>query len=149
MSVAKLIAGISCVTGRKMSRLFFTRDYDRNSPFRTSHDTSEARYMYYKALQNEYEFLQNAYPSYGWLKESFKVDGFLLKRKNCRAVTADVLLCQAGSDRVVSNRYQNKYAKRLNKVRVCVFKNAGHEIYMSENGTMKEYLDTITGFIKC
>lgn len=147
MGISKFIVRAACKTGKGTKKLFGHHGYDEAENFADSCDTCEERFNYYRDLRRKHPYLRNTYPSYGWLDNSLRVDRFLLKNENCERVKADVLLYQAGLDKVVSNKYEDMYIAKIKGAKKLVAPTAKHEIYMSDTKTLNIYYNDIFGFL--
>lgn len=142
------IAKFMCAVGRTKEMAFIGKPFDpKNETFEASFGTSRARFDYYaqKRLQNAH--LQNNAPTYGWVKEAVGVTKVLLNPETDRAIQTPLLLCQASRDTVVCLPEQNKFVSLLPHAQLRAF-DAKHEIYMSEDAVMREYVPAVIGFLK-
>ena len=70
----------------------------------------------------------------------------LAKELDCQIETP-LLLCQASRDTVVCLPEQNRFVSLLPHAQLRAF-DAKHEIYMSANDIMREYVPTVIEFLR-
>ncbi len=144
--LVEMMAFFLSITGNGKKRVFTYGDFDENTPFETSADTSLRRFEYYHQKRVHYRHLRTTAPTYGWLLQGVRVTRSLLSRANCATVQAPVLLFQAESDDFVLPSPQKKYVARIPHGELVHVKNCKHEIYMSTNEILQPYLDQILSF---
>lgn len=151
-------AGIPEGIARFASRTFILFGKEKNkvvgyktfNPLRTyeeSHDTSKARFDYYQKKRVENTHLQTSAPSYRWVNEAIHVSHLNLDPKRNEKITAKVLLCQPEEDSSVISEMEDVFIKQVRNGRLVKFTDCRHEIYMSIDKTVEEYLDTIESFL--
>ena len=146
--VAWLMASAFCRMGRGRERAFVGKPFDPESEtFERSHDTSRARYDYYQKKRVATDYMQNCAPTYSWIREGVGVTKKLLDPKRAQRIKTPLLLCQAGQDTIVRLGPQNEFVKLVPGARLVRFDNARHEIYASEDGTLREYVRTVLDFL--
>ena len=69
-------------------------------------------------------------------------------QKNAGKIKVPVLLFQAGNDKVVNNKGQNRFAGKNKNVILIKIPNAKHEIYNSDYKTIEWYYDVIWKFLQ-
>ena len=145
---AALLGAVMCLLGKGKERAFVGKPFDpAREKFDTSHMTSRARFDYYQHKRNTRKELQNCSPSYGWVREGMGVTGRLLKTKNTDKIKTPLLLCQAALDSIVCLPEQNQFVSQVKGAQLISF-DAKHEIYSSEDKVLKEYYETVIGFLK-
>ena len=143
---AKLFVNLLCLARQGKEKLFFYRGFNENEDFAQSADTSFARFEYYRQKRLYYRHLRNTAPTYQWLKNALGVTKILLKKDNCAAVQAPVLLLQAENDVFVHDEPQELYIRRIPHGELERIPGSKHEIYLSENRVLQPYLDRILAF---
>ena len=143
---AKLFVNLLCLARQGKEKLFFYRGFNENEDFAQSADTSFARFEYYRQKRLYYRHLRNTAPTYQWLKNALGVTKILLKKDNCAAVQAPVLLLQAENDVFVHGEPQELYIRRIPHGELERIPGSKHEIYLSENRVLQPYLDRILAF---
>ena len=71
----------------------------------------------------------------------------LLNRELDRQIETPLLLCQAARDTVVRLPEQNEFVSLLPHAQLRAF-DAKHEIYMSDDTVMREYVPAVIGFFE-
>ena len=145
---AVIMGGLMCLLGKGKERAFIGKPFDpKREKFDTSHMTSPARFAYYQKKRCARKELQNCSPSYSWVREGMAVTDRLLKKKNTDKIRTPVLLCQAARDSIVCLPEQNQFVEQVKDALLVSF-DAKHEIYSSEDRVLKEYYETVIGFLK-
>ncbi|MBR5288985.1 MAG: alpha/beta hydrolase [Clostridia bacterium] len=145
---AAMMGALMCLLGKAKERAFVGKPFDpEREKFETSHMTSRARFDYYQQKRNARKELQNCSPSYSWVREGMSVTDRLLKTKNTDRIKTPVLLCQAARDSIVCLPQQNQFVEQVAGAQLVSF-DAKHEIYSSEDSVLKEYYNTVIGFLK-
>lgn len=108
---------------------------------------SEARWEYYAKKREKDEHYQNYCPTYSWIYAACCVKKCVLKQKNVNKISEPVLLFQAEHDAYVRLEEQNQFVSKLKKGKLTVMEGTSHEIYMSNNDAMNQYLDDILAFL--
>ena len=142
------IAKFMCAIGKTREMAFIGKPFDPQSEtFEASFGTGRARFDYYERKRLENRHLQNCAPTYGWVKEAIGVTKVLLNRELDRQIETPLLLCQAARDTVVRLPEQNKFVSLLPHAQLRAF-DAKHEIYMSDDAVMREYVPAVIGFLR-
>ena len=142
------IAKFMCAIGKTREMSFIGRPFDPQSEtFEASFGTGRARFDYYERKRLENRHLQNCAPTYGWVREAIGVTKVLLNRELDRQIETPLLLCQAARDTVVRLPEQNKFVSLLPHAQLRAF-DAKHEIYMSDDMVMREYVPAVIGFLR-
>lgn len=137
-----------CAIGKTKEMAFIGKPFDpKNETFEASFGTSRARFDYYARKRLENAHLQNTAPTYGWVKEAVGVTKVLLDKELDRQIETPLLLCQASRDTVVCLPEQNRFVSLLPHAQLRAF-DAKHEIYMSTNDIMREYVPTVIEFLR-
>lgn len=145
---AKAMASVFCRLGKGRERAFVGKPFDPASEtFERSHDTSRARYDYYQKKRMGTDYLQNCSPTYSWIREGVGVTKTLLDPKNAQKIKTPLLLCQAGQDTIVRLGPQNEFVKLVPGAKLVRFDNARHEIYASEDETLRGYVAAVLDFL--
>lgn len=145
--IAKVVTRLFILIGKEKEKVM---GYSRFNPERTyldSHDTSEERFNYYHRKKIDNEHLRTSAPSYRWVNEAIKVSKLNLDEKRNAKITADVLLCQPEEDSTVFSEMEDAFIGLVKNGRLVRFTECKHEIYNSVDNTVREYLDTIEGFL--
>lgn len=122
--------------------------FDTNELFENSPDTSKERFEYYRKKRLEYPYLQNSYPTYRWINESLRIGRHMLDPVRCGRIKRPVLLFSAGDDSFVYRREQELFISLIPNGEIRYEDRARHEIYMSTNDVMSDYLGEIEAFLK-
>ena len=145
---AKAMASVFCRLGKGRERAFVGKPFDPASEtFERSHDTSRARYDYYQKKRVGTDYLQNCSPTYSWIREGVGVTKMLLDPKNAQKIKTPLLLCQAGQDTIVRLGPQEEFVKLVPGAKLMRFDNARHEIYASEDETLRGYVAAVLYFL--
>lgn len=148
-TVTRAMSAVCRIFGRG-DRLVFTAKsgFNDNEQFETSPDTSVERFEYYRQKRVAYPYLQNSYPSYRWVNESLRIGRYMLDPIRCARIKIPVLLFSAGDDDLVFRREQDIFVSLLVNGELQCEDRARHEIYMSTNDVMADYLSEIETFLK-
>lgn len=147
--VGAILSGFMCMIGKGRERAFIGKPFAENDEsFEAGCDTSRARFDYYAQKRRNNVLLQNCSPSYSWIKEGLRVTRTLLNPENCKKIKTPLLLCQAGKDTLVLLPHQRRFVERVPGAKLRMFANAKHEIYGSDDATLKEYVPAVIGFLQ-
>lgn len=145
-SVAYGIAAIQCRLGKGGCYVVGHHAFSGDETFEGSASVSEERYGYYaRKRQSEKKFQTNG-ASYSWLREAARLSKYVLKKANCRKITAGVLVFQAEREEYVDKMAQETFVSRVENARLVPMAGTKHEIYMSGDGCMRLYLGEILAF---
>ncbi len=146
---AKAIAAVTSALGMKKKYIFGSKPYGGLEDFDTSCATSRARFDWYQQKRLKYPRLQTASGSLGWLKETGRLNRFLMGSA-WQKITAPVLLLQAEGENMVSTEEQERFVAKLKKAGktadLAVIKNARHEIFNSTDDVLAPYLEKVFAF---
>lgn len=147
--VTRAMSAVCRVFG-KGDKLVFTAKagFNDNEQFESSPDTSKERFEYYRQKRVAYPYLQNSYPTYRWVNESLRIGKYMLDPIRVARVKIPVLLFSAGEDDFVFRREQEIFISLLENGELYYEDRARHEIYMSTNDVMADYLSEIETFLK-
>ena len=134
--------------GKDDEMVFVYKGFDKNRSFETSHDTSKARFDYYHAKRCKDRQLQTSSASYRWVSEAIKVANKNLDKNRCAKIKIPLLLCQPEEDASVYSEKEDEFIKLVPNGKLVKFTKCKHEIYLSVDETVFEYLKTIEGFLK-
>ena len=146
--VVLAISAPMVLLGKGNKKPGFMGGFDPNKTYKDSHDTSEARFNYYMKKRIADPALQTASPSYNWTKEAVLVTRKNLDPARCAKITVPVLLCQPEQDSAVIPEAEEQFVSLLPNGRLERFTDCKHEIYLSVDATVLEYLQTIESFLK-
>lgn len=146
-AVANFAARTFILLGKEKEKVMGYKPFNPNRTYEESHDTSKARFDYYQKKRVANEKYQTSSPSYRWVSEAVKVSKLNLDPERNKKVTAKILLCQPEEDSSVISEAEDEFIKLVKDGRLERFYNCKHEIYMSVDDTVKQYLDTIENFL--
>jgi lysophospholipase len=84
--------------------------------------------------------------TYGWLGASLRSIALLRRPGFVEAITTPVLVCQAGRERIVSNRSIRMITRRLPNGRLLVLPEARHELLRERDPIRRQFLDAFGAF---
>jgi lysophospholipase len=84
--------------------------------------------------------------TYGWLKAALRSIALTRRSGYLESIAAPVLVCQAGQERIVSNRVQAEVVRRLPRGRLVVFPEARHELQRERDPIRRQLFATIAAF---
>ncbi|MDO4467613.1 MAG: alpha/beta hydrolase [Bacillota bacterium] len=144
--LAKAVANAFCILGKGESPLPGQGSFSSKENFEGSAATCYERYKIYFEKQLQDPFLQSGGPTYQWTKESFRAceQGI----KNASSISIPVLLFQADKDDFVLPKGQEEFIKRLKNGKLVFVPNTKHEIYLSEDKILFDYLQKIFNFLE-
>ncbi|MCD7862886.1 MAG: alpha/beta hydrolase [Lachnospiraceae bacterium] len=145
--VTKLIVSVMCALGREKCYVIGQHAYDGKETFQESCATSFARWAWYKNKTDSEPLYQTCAASYGWLREAVRLNRFLM-REAWKQTEAPVLLIQAEQDTAVSKEQQDLFAEKLTASAgiVCI-PGTKHEIFRSDDETVRRYMDRVLKFL--
>lgn len=143
---SKAMASLFCIIGKSRNRVFVHKEFDPKSDFENSCDSSEARYEYVMDLKRNNRLYQNSSASYSWVNESLKITKDIFDKNKCESIDTPILLLQAEDDNSVKKELQPEFVKLLKNGKIKEIKGSKHEIYLSPNDVMEEYLGEIFNF---
>ncbi len=85
--------------------------------------------------------------TYGWLGAALRSIALTRRRGYLEAIATPVLVCQAGCERIVSNRAETAAVRRLPRGRLAVFPEARHEILHEREPIRRQLFATIDAFL--
>lgn len=145
------IARAACRSRREKKYVAGQKPYQGTEQFEESSGLSRPRFDRYKRIRGGNISCQTWSPSYGWLYNAAKMNWYL-QRRGWREIAAPVLLFQAETDRLVSNRAQDIFAEKLNrygKTTCSLVRVPGtrHEIFNSPDEILEQYWARVFGFL--
>ncbi|MFV0464978.1 MAG: alpha/beta fold hydrolase [Lachnospiraceae bacterium] len=122
------------------------KPFNRKPKYLTSGCVSKARYMYYfdKRLKQIRYYTYGA--TYGWLWATIRA--LRNVHKHASEIKIPVLIMQAGNDTVIKNSGQDKFASVNERICICRFPEAKHEIYNADSDTRRIYYNKMFSFIE-
>ncbi len=147
----KLISLFMTLTGRDKNYVMGQKPYDGSMTFKDSCGSSEARFDYYKEIQDENEYLQTCACSYAWIREAVKMNTYL-RNTGWKKVEIPVLLMQAKEELLVSNQEQALYIQKIasngkSEAILQEVMNTRHEIYNATAQVQEGYWEKIFTFL--
>lgn len=144
--IAKAAGALMCLLGQGNRFLFGHTAFDGREDFEHSAGTDFARYRYYYLHQIAHPQLQNGGASFRWVLESLRGCDRLLKKKNLDKITVPALIFQADRDDYVLPNGQERFASKAPDAQILFVPGSKHEIYMSDDQTLKFYVQAIMDF---
>ncbi len=118
-----------------------------NPSFERSSDKSYARFKMNFDTRLSDVCYQNASQTNRWMHETLQVKKRFLNREKCKAIQTQVLLINAGQDRVVRTRPQKQLARRLMNVRYITFPDGKHTLLNDTGAALEQYYDCLKAFL--
>ena len=84
--------------------------------------------------------------TYGWLGAALRSIQLIRRPGYLEAITTPILVCQAGRERIVSNRAQVAVVRRLPRARLVRFPEGRHELLMERDEIRDRVLEVIADF---
>jgi lysophospholipase len=109
---------------------------------------SYPRYCWYLNVQKQNPQYQNNAATYRWTEEAVLVTDEILKPENLENLNVPILLLQAGKDTMVCNDKQDEFIQKVKNGRIISFPTTKHELFRSDNATMRKYLDIVLNFMQ-
>ncbi|MEE1197789.1 MAG: alpha/beta hydrolase [Acutalibacteraceae bacterium] len=125
----------------------YTGEFNPDVNFEDTVDGSEARFNATFKLRLAQKEYQSSSATNKWMYEAVKAQDYILKCKDLNVIDTDTLILSAGNDRVVKNKMQVKFAKRLTNCRVKTFKGAKHNLFFASEDILENYYKTIFEFL--
>ena len=150
-SMAKLLANILCLTGKSEQYVPGGHAFDGNERFEDSAATSRERFEYYQTKRCAEPLFQMSAASCGWLKETAKLNHYLMKH-GWKRIKTPLLIFRAQDDGFVSGTEQVRFAEKVSgagKASVTLKCTAGsrHEIFNSEWQVLENYWQQVFSFL--
>ncbi len=145
--LVRYVARVAKKAGWK-SRFPHASTFNPNPSFERSSDASENRFRRHIELRLETVRYQNSSSTNGWMYHTLQVDQKLLDSTKLSRLKTKVLMFQAGKDKVVLLKPQNKLAKSLPHCRMERFPEAKHTIFNAGEETLRRYVSLILEFLE-
>lgn len=84
--------------------------------------------------------------TYGWLAASLRSIALIRQPGFVEAITTPVLVCQAGCERIVSNRAMTEITRRLPRGRLLILPEARHELLRERDPIRQQFLKAFGAF---
>lgn len=151
-SAAVRVARAACRSGKAGSYAAGQKPYDGSEVFEASSGLSRPRFERYKNIRRNNLSCQTWSPSYGWVYNAAKMNWYLQK-KAWMEIAAPVLLFQAETDHLVSNRAQDIFAEKIKKYErtACTLvrvPGTRHEIFNSPDEILEKYWGMVFAFLE-
>lgn len=146
IGIARGIAEIQVILGRGRCYVPGHHAFRGDETFEDSASTSAERYAYYARKRQQEKLFQTNGASYSWLREAARMSKYILKRKNCRKIVGRVLVFQAEQETYVDKAAQELFVSRVRGARLVPVAGTKHEIYRSDDGHMRGYVEEVLGF---
>ena len=143
--VAKTLARILCMIGKGKDYLPGQGQFSNNEDFEHSASNCKERYLYYFQKQIKDIHLQNNGSSCRWTLEIFNACEKLLS--HCDKINIPILLMQADKDDFVLPGGHDIFLSKVKNGKKLFFPNTKHEIYLSDDLTLKHYILAIQSFL--
>lgn len=145
------IAQTECLVGRAKKYVIGQKPYEGNETLETSAAVSEARFTRYNEIRKRCKDIQTSAASYGWLLASIKMSWYL-QYYGWKKLAAPVIIFQAEKDAFVSVRTMQKFAKKIQRrgktsCEYVYIPESKHEIFGSDDRTVKAYIERILNFM--
>ena len=145
------IAQTECLVGRAKKYVIGQKPYEENETLETSAAVSEARFTRYNEIRKRCKDIQTSAASYGWLLASIKMSWYL-QYYGWKKLAAPVIIFQAEKDAFVSVRTMQKFAKKIQRrgktsCEYVYIPESKHEIFGSDDRTVKAYIERILNFM--
>lgn len=85
--------------------------------------------------------------TYGWLGAALRSIALIRGRGYPEAINIPILVCQAGLERIVSNRAEEEFVRRLPRGRLSVFADARHELLCEREPVRDRLFEVIDAFL--
>ena len=150
-SLTVAIAQTECLVGRAKKYVIGQKPYEGNETLETSAAVSEARFTRYNEIRKRCKDIQTSAASYGWLLASIKMSWYL-QYYGWKKLAAPVIIFQAEKDAFVSVRTMQKFAKKIQRrgktsCEYVYIPESKHEIFGSDDRTVKAYIERILNFM--
>ena len=122
--------------------------FNPDPAFQKSSDASESRFRRHIELRRADVRYQNSSATNAWMYHTLQVGKKILNKEKLAGLKTDFLLLQAGKDRVVLLKPQNKLAELLPRCRLERFPDAKHTIFNGKSQTVERYVSLVLGFLE-
>lgn len=144
--VVKNIARGLCLAGKGKDLLPGQGVFNENENFEGSASTCYQRYLTYFKCQLDDPYLQSGGSTSRWVYEIFKACESI--KKKCSSIQIPVLLFQADQDDFVFPEGQDTFISTIQNGHLIFVPGSKHEIYLSDDATMRSYVYKIFEFLK-
>ena len=146
-NVTKALCKAATAIGLGHTKVIGKGDFDPNQDDKTSNDTCKERFEYYldKKIQNP--IYRTSSPSFNWVKQAMLNTDYIIKAQNISKITAQVLLCQPETDKMVLPEYQDNFIALVKNGTKKFYRNAKHEIYNSTCDVLELYYPDLFEFL--
>lgn len=145
--LARAIAAAMSALGKGHHYAAGQHEFRADETFENSAATSARRYDYYYQKRCAEKFFQTSGASYCWLREAAALSAYILKKSHCRNIRTQILLFQARQDDFVDLKAQERFVRQAESVRLVPVAGAKHEIYMSRDEVVQDYMEQILNFL--
>ncbi len=146
ITAGRIITRLFILMGKSQTRSFTSGEYPGFEKFEDYCASSPARFEYYEQKRRAAPYLQNYSPTYGWINESLRIGKDLMKKKAPESIEIPVYIFSAESDTVVRTSPHRELAKRLKNGKLKIVGGAKHEIFLSGDSILEEYVSEILRF---
>ncbi|XCP86221.1 alpha/beta hydrolase [Roseburia hominis] len=147
--VARAISAGLCFVGREMAYVS-GQPYAGKETFEDSCSLSRARFDYYQEKRDSKRELQTCAASFGWLRESGKLNAYL-RKEAVKNIHSPVILFQAEQETMVSKKVQSRFIDALKSrgvnAELISVENARHEIFNAEFPVLEKYWEQVFEFL--
>lgn len=147
VAVAGTVAKLICLFGGKNISAPGRCVFDSQQTAENSDATSKARFEYYHEKRKAQPLYQTSGPSFGWVKASLEARDKLMSPENIKMLRTKLLIFKPEEDKQLLGEYTDRFAYAA-KVKVKKVKSARHEIFMSDDETLRWYFEEIKEFFK-
>ncbi len=123
----------------------FSPEFSKTPDFNAAPDDSYARFKANLDIRIRHPEYQNSSATNRWMLEALTVERALLKA--APAIQTPILLISAGQDRIVCNKKQLQFAKKLPACRYARIEEAKHTVFAGTPEILKRYYSLIFDFL--
>lgn len=145
VAIASNVAKFLCKAGGKNIPAPGRCVFDENQTADNSDASSKARFEYYHDKRKREPLYQTSGPSFSWVKASLDARDKIMNKDNIDDLRSKILIFKPETDKQLLGEWTDRFAE-MAKVKIKDVKNSRHEIFMSDDETLKWYIEEILEF---
>ena len=121
--------------------------YSPDERFEGSCSASFSRFQYYQEKRKANPLFQTSGASYGWSYQALCACRFVTQKRNCKKITAPVLVFQSSNDHLVKASSIRRFVAYTPSASLIKIDGSRHEIYNSPADVLVEYYRSVFAFL--
>lgn len=146
VAVAGTAARLLCKLGGKNISAPGRCAFNPDAVFADSDAMCFERYHYYFEKRKKEPLYRTSGPSFSWVKASLEARDRILKEYDREKISSELLIFMPQEDKQLLGEYTEKFAQ-LSHTPVKKVRSSKHEIFMSNDDTLRWYIEKILDFV--